>query len=423
MQNPFIFAMKNLTTAAKLLKLKPKFVAALKKPEHIWNVEIPVVRDNKKTETFHGYRVQYSGARGPYKGGIRFHPATDLNEVKALAFWMAVKCATVGIPYGGAKGGITVDPKQLSHGELERLTRAYTRALYDYIGPEKDIPAPDVNTNPHMMAWMMDEFSKIRGCNVPGVVTGKPLEIGGSQGREEATGRGGFYVLEELAKKLKLNPKKTRVIVQGFGNVGYHFARFAYKAGYQIIGLSDSQGGILSLDGTSMDPENVMASKLKRGRIHGCYCIGSVCDCVHFTQVTNEELLTTPCDVLVPAALENQLTKQNAKQVKARVVLELANGPTTPDADIIFKRKKIILVPDVLANAGGVTVSYFEWVQNLQNFYWTAAEVDARLKPIMVRAFNEVWEMAAKKKTTLRMGAYCVAIERIARAMELRGMV
>ncbi len=414
MGNPFIFAMQNLTTAAKLLKLKPKFVVALKKPEHIWNVEIPVVMDSKKTEVFHGYRVQYSSARGPYKGGIRFHPATDLNEVKALAFWMAVKCATVGIPYGGAKGGVTVDAKQLSPRELEQLSRGYIRTLYDYIGPEKDIPAPDVNTTPQIMAWMMDEFSKIKGYNVPGVVTGKPLEVGGSQGREEATGRGGFYVLEELAKKLKLNPKKTRIVVQGFGNVGYHFARFAYKAGYQIVGLSDSKGGIVSRE-SSIDPEAVMQTKMKKGSVQTYTTHG-------LTRITNEEILTSSCDILVPSALENQLTKQNAKDVKARVVLELANGPTTPDADAILKRKKIIVVPDVLANAGGVTVSYFEWVQNLQNFYWTAAEVDSRLKPIMIRAFNEVWDMAVKKKTTLRMGAYCVAIDRIARAMELRGI-
>lgn len=413
--------MENLKTAARLLRLKPRLVSVLKKPEQVIDVEVPVVMDNKETKKFHGYRVQYSSARGPYKGGIRFHPETDLNEVKALAFWMAVKCAVVGIPYGGAKGGMTVDPKQLSRGELERLTRSFTRAIASHIGPEKDIPAPDVHTNPQIMAWMMDEFSKIRGYNVPGVVTGKPLELGGSAGREEATGRGAFYVLVEIAQKLRLNPKKTRVVVQGFGNVGYHFARFAYKAGYQIIGLSDSQGGIHSLEGTSMDPENVMESKLKRGRIHGCYCIGSVCDCTHFKQVTNEEILTTPCDILVPAALENQITKKNAGVIKARVVLELANGPTTPDADTILKRRKITVVPDVLANAGGVTVSYFEWVQNLQQFYWTADEVDARLKPIMIHAFHEVWEMAIKKKTTLRMGAYCLAIDRIARAMELRG--
>ena len=421
MSNPFIFAIQNFVRVARLLRLTPKVVAALKKPEHIWNVEVSVLMDTKKKETFHGYRVQYSSARGPYKGGIRYHPDVDIHEVKALAFWMAVKCAVVGIPFGGAKGGIAVDPKKLSHRELEALTRGYTRAIAEHIGPEKDVPAPDVHTSPQIMAWMMDEFSKIRGANTPAVVTGKPIEIGGSQGREEATGRGGVMILNALARQHKLNPKKTRIVIQGFGNVGYHFARFAFAAGYQIIGIADSQGGILSLKGTSMDPDNVMRAKEKRGRIHGCYCVGSVCDCTNFTSVTNEELLTTPCDILVPAALENQLTKKNANSVQAKVVLELANGPTTPEADTIFKRRKILVVPDVLANAGGVTVSYFEWVQNLQQFYWTKDEVNARLQPIMERAFIEVSEAAQQHKTSLRMGAYALAIGRIARAMELRG--
>ncbi|MFH1867169.1 MAG: Glu/Leu/Phe/Val dehydrogenase [Patescibacteria group bacterium] len=414
-------AMQQFKKATGYAKVSPEALEQLKKPERVLQFSLPVVVDNGTTRIFEGYRVQYSSARGPYKGGLRYHPQTNLDEVKALAFWMGIKCAVVDIPLGGGKGGITVDPKKLSKEELERLTRALTRRLVPFIGPEQDILAPDVNTTPEMMGWIVDEYSRVIGKKVPGVVTGKPLELGGSQGRAEATGMGGLMVLNELVKKLKLNPKQTRIIVQGFGNVGYNFAKLAFEAGYKIIGLSDSQGGIYSKKGISMDPEHVMQDKKARGLIAGCYCMGTVCDCKNFKQVTNKQLLELPTDILVLAALENQVTGENAGRIKAKVVFEMANGPTTPEADVKLAKRKIIVVPDVLANAGGVTVSYFELVQNLGQYYWTEKEVIEKLKPIMTRAFGDIWQKAQELKIDLRTAAFVLAVERIGKAIEARG--
>lgn len=418
--NAFNNAMEQLKKSAELINLEVSVWERLKKPENILQVSLPVKMDSGELKVFEGYRVQYNNSRGPYKGGLRFHPKTDLNEVKALAFWMAIKCAVVGIPYGGAKGGITVDPKKLSVGELERLTRVFTQKLANFIGPEKDIPAPDVYTNPQIMAWMVDEYSKIKGYNVPGLVTGKPVEIGGSLGRNEATGLGGFFVMEQLAKKIKLNPKKTTVAIQGFGNVGYNLAVFLHKAGYKIMAVSDSQGGIWNKNGHDMDPEEVMKAKKEKGQIDGCYCRGTVCDCLNFAKIDNEKLLQLSVDILVPAALEGAINEKNVGRVKAKIVLEMANGGITPEAEEKLNKKGVVVVPDVLANAGGVAVSYFEWVQNLQNYHWSLEEVNKRLEKIMSESFDEVWQRKEKYQTNLRMGAFALALERIGAAMKVR---
>ncbi|NMC51393.1 Glu/Leu/Phe/Val dehydrogenase [Candidatus Kuenenbacteria bacterium] len=418
--NAFNNAMEQLKKSAELINLEASVWERLKKPENILQVSLPVKMDSGELKVFEGYRVQYNNSRGPYKGGLRFHPKTDLNEVKALAFWMAIKCAVVGVPYGGAKGGITVDPKKLSVGELERLTRVFTQKLANFIGPEKDIPAPDVYTNPQIMAWMVDEYSKIKGYNVPGLVTGKPVEIGGSLGRNEATGLGGFFVMEQLAKKIKLNPKKTTVAIQGFGNVGYNLAVFLHKAGYKIMAVSDSQGGIWNKNGHDMDPEEVMKAKKEKGQIDGCYCRGTVCDCLNFAKIDNEKLLQLSVDILVPAALEGAINEKNVGRVKAKIVLEMANGGITPEAEEKLNKKGVVVVPDVLANAGGVAVSYFEWVQNLQNYHWSLEEVNKRLEKIMSESFDEVWQRKEKYQTNLRMGAFALALERIGAAMKVR---
>ncbi|MBI3626518.1 Glu/Leu/Phe/Val dehydrogenase, partial [Candidatus Uhrbacteria bacterium] len=356
-----------------------------------------------------GFRVQYNSARGPYKGGLRYHPQTDLDEVKALSFWMAIKCATVDIPYGGGKGGITVDSKKLSQGELERLTRTFTRALKDFIGPQIDIPAPDVYTNSQIMAWIVDEFSKIQGKFTPAVVTGKPLNLGGSLGRSMATGQGGFFVWQELAGLKKIVPAKTTVAIQGFGSVGESFAEIASHAGYKVVAVSDSKGGVYAAGG--LDLRQLKAHKEKTGRVEG------------FTgakNISNEALLELPVDLLVPAALENQITDKNAKKIKARYVLELANGPTTPEADVVLFKNGITVIPDVLANAGGVTVSYFEWQQNLADEKWTEKQVNDKLAVKMSAAFKSVWQSAEKHKTDLRTAAYILAVKRIIEAIKLK---
>lgn len=410
--NPFKSAMAQLKKAANFLPLEDEtWINFLKSPERLMEFSLPVKMDDGSLRVFTGYRVQYNSARGPYKGGLRFHPDTDINEVKALAFWMAIKCATVDIPYGGGKGGITVDTKKLSQGELERLTRALARALKDFIGPHKDVPAPDVYTNPQTMAWIVDEYSKAVGKFTPAVVTGKPLELGGSQGRGMATGLGGFYVLEELAKLHKMNPAKTSIAIQGFGNVGESFAEIASKAGYRAVALSDSKGGIYNPRG--LDVKKVRKHKKETG---------SVQNFEEAKNVSNKALLELPVQVLVPAALENQITDSNAGRIKAKIVLELANGPTTPEADIKLFKKGVTLVPDVLSNAGGVTVSYFEWAQNLQGYYWTEKEVNQKLKEKMSAAFQAVWQMGQKYKVDLRTAAYILAVKRIVEALKLRGV-
>ncbi|MFA4818255.1 MAG: Glu/Leu/Phe/Val dehydrogenase [Patescibacteria group bacterium] len=403
-------ALSQLKRATDQMNLSGSVIEQLKKPERILQLALPVVMDNGEVKVFEGYRVQYSSARGPYKGGIRYHPKTNLDEVKALGFWMVIKCAVVGIPLGGAKGGVTVDPKKLSTSELERLTRAFARQLSLFIGPDKDILAPDVNTTPEIMGWIMDEYSRVVGRQVPGVVTGKPLSLGGSQGRVPATAQGGFYVLTELLSKLKLNPKKLTAAVQGMGNVGGMTAVLLWQAGVKIVAMSDSTTAIYNSKGLNV------AEVEKYKKAHG-----SLAGYKEATKIDNRKLLLLPVDILIPAALENQITKDNAGKIKARIVFEMANGPTTPEADVKLAKKGVVVVPDVLANAGGVTVSYFELVQNLQQYYWDEGEVLAKLKPIMVQAFKHVWERAQQLKIDLRTAAYVVALERIAQAIEARG--
>lgn len=413
--------MKQLAKAAEALALDENALELLKRPQRVHEVAIPVKMDSGKIKNFRGYRVQYNNARGPYKGGIRFHPQVDLSEISALAFWMALKCAVVGIPFGGAKGGIEVNPKELSPREIEELSRGYVRALFLELGPKIDIPAPDVYTNPQIMGWMMDEYSRMRGYTSPGAFTGKPVETGGIVGRDTATADGGLIALEKVREKLGKQVNDMTIAIQGFGNAGYNFALRAHEAGYRIIAVSDSKGGIKAKNGNGLDPNVVMANKKEKGLIDGMYCVGSVCDAENYEPVSNADLLELSCDVLVPAALENQITKENVERIQAKVILELANGPTVPEADDILFKKGIIVVPDILANAGGVTVSYFEWLQNLQNDAWSREEVHKRLQSIMGTAFDAVWEAKMKYDTDMRTGAFILAIERIVSAMRGRG--
>jgi glutamate dehydrogenase/leucine dehydrogenase len=424
--NPFLNALKQLKTAADLMKLEASVLEILQKPKRILEFSIPIKMDDGTLKVFEGYRVQYNDARGPFKGGIRFHPETDLSEVKALAFWMTIKCATVGIPMGGAKGGVTVDPKKLSTAELERLSRGYTRAVADFIGPEKDVPAPDVNTTPQIMAWIMDEFSKIKGFNNPGVVTGKPLEVNGSKGRDTATAQGGFYILEKALEKIKLTdekgqPKTTNseitVAIQGTGNVGGNMAKILAKNGFKVVAISDSKGGIVrksKINGfESLDVPGAMKWKKENGSLEGFPGTEAI---------SHKELLELPVDILIPAAMENQITDENVDKIKANIILELANGPTTPEADAKLFKRGITVVPDVLANAGGVTVSYFEWCQNIRNYYWEEDKVISRLEKIMKESFDEVWAIKEKYGIDMRTAAFVLAITRIAEAIRMRGI-
>jgi glutamate dehydrogenase/leucine dehydrogenase len=381
----------------------------LKYPQKIIEVSIPVQMDNGRLKIFQGYRVQHNDIRGPFKGGIRYHPLVDLDEVKSLAFWMAMKCAVVDIPYGGAKGGITVDVKNLSQNEIERLTRGYVRAIADFVGPDKDIPAPDVYTNPQIMAWYMDEYSHIQGINTPACVTGKPLEIGGSLGRDTATGYGGFIVLDSILKKSKIKAKT--VAVQGFGNVGLHFAKKAQEKGYKIVAVSDSKGGIFNSNGINVKKLESFKEKT-----------GSVQNFPDSKNISNEKLLELKVDILVPAALENVINNSNAGRIKAKVILELANGPISLEASEKLFRKKILIIPDILANAGGVIVSYFEWVQNIRHFYWDLAKVNYHLNLQLNNAVEAVWRNVKKYQVDMRTAAYILAVKRIVQALKIRGI-
>lgn len=397
----------------------------LSNPDRIIEVSIPIRMDNGKIKIFRGFRVQHCNLPGPYKGGIRYHPEVNMEEVKALATLMTFKCSVAGLPLGGGKGGIIVDPKKLSPAELERLTRKYTERIAPFIGPETDVPAPDVNTDGQIMAWIADEYSKVSGKNALGVVTGKPLAFGGSLGREKATARGGFYVLSEIMKEKKLQPEETTVSIQGFGNAGANAARIFDEAGFQIIAASDSKGGIHCKDG--IQAIKAIQCKTERGSIHEC----TVADKVDYhvskgaacARITNEELLEIKCDILVLSALENQVTEKNADRIKAKMILELANGPVSPEADSILDKKGIVVIPDILANAGGVTVSYFELVQNQMNYYWSGEEVQQRLKHIMVSAFAKVSEMKEKYGCSFRMAAFITAFARLAELMKIRGII
>ena len=419
MQDPFKNAMQQLNNAAKILKLNQKVLTVLKGPKKVLEAKIPVKMDNGSTKLFQAYRVQYNNTRGPFKGGIRFHPKVNLSEIKALSFWMTIKTAVIGIPMGGSKGGVIVDSQKLSPAELERLSRAYMKAFYKNLGPKLDVPAPDVYTNAQIMDWMADEYAKLTGHKQPAVITGKSVEAGGSLGRDTATAGGGFFILETLAKKLKIQPKKTKMIVQGFGNVGANFAHLAYHAGYKIIGVSDSHTGLFDQTGQGLDYHIIEHIKRgSKGMVDICDCHDIKCSCRNHQHLSNQQILEQNCDILVLAALENQITKANAKNIKAKILIELANGPVTPDADCILFGKKQIVIPDVLANAGGVTVSYFEWLQNLKNQRWTRRQVKNKLKPMMIKAFNQVWNASKKYKTDLRTAAFMRAIEKIAKAIK-----
>ncbi|VVB94162.1 Glutamate dehydrogenase [uncultured archaeon] len=379
-------------------------------PKRSFTVHFPVRMDSGKIKMYVGYRIQYNDARGPAKGGIRFHPELTLDDVRDLSFLMTLKCAVVNIPFGGSKGGVVVNPKEISRNELERITRGYIRAIEEYIGPFKDIPAPDVYTDEKIMVWILDEFERIKGEHIPAVVTGKPIELGGSRARSYSTSLGGIYVLEEAMKKTGMKKSEVKIAVQGFGNVGENAARILHEKEYNVIAVSDSKGGIIKDDGLYIPA--VIKHKDETG---------SVVDFPGSRNITNAELLTCECDILIPAALSDQLNKENAHDVKAKLVLELANAPTTREADDIFFDKSIMLIPDVLANAGGVVVSYFEWSQNLNSDYWEEEKVLEKLKKIMITAFNDVHALCQDQKCRMRRSAYSLALKRILHAEKLRG--
>ncbi|MFH1605752.1 MAG: Glu/Leu/Phe/Val dehydrogenase [Nanoarchaeota archaeon] len=402
-------AVSQFNKAAKILKLNESVIELLTQPKRIIHVSIPIKMDDKSLKTFQGFRVQFNDMRGPTKGGIRYHHEVDMEEVKALAFLMTWKNTIVDIPFGGAKGGIICNPKELSEAELERLSRGYIQAMYQFIGPEKDIPAPDVYTTPQIMAWMMDEYHKFQGHNVFGMITGKPIELGGSKGRDIATALGGTFVLEEALQKMKL--QKPTIAIQGFGNAGRTAAKLLSDKGYKIVAVSDSHGGVYNEKG--LDLKALMSHKDKTS---------SVKDFKDAKNISNEKLLEIECDVLIPAALGNQIRKDNAQKIKAKIILELANGPVTSEARELLFKKGIMSIPDILANAGGVTVSYFEWVQNNTGDSWTHEEVYARLKDKMVEAFDSVYEVYEEENVDMGLAAQILAIKRMVRVMELRGI-
>ena len=404
-------ALRQFQIAAEMLGLKRGVRELLSNPKRELTVNFPVKLEDGSVRVFTGYRVHHTTVPGPTKGGIRYHPDVTLNEVRALAMWMTWKCAVVGLPYGGAKGGVICNPKELSLQELEHLTRRYATEISMLIGPESDIPAPDVGTNPRIMAWIMDTYSMHRGYSVPAVVTGKPISIGGSQGRVEATGRGCMIVAREAAKHLGMPLAGARVVVQGYGNVGSIAAMLLQEQGCKVVAASDSGGGVYN-------PKGIDAADLLRHKEH----TGSVIGYRGSEAVTNDDLLELPCEILVPSALEGQITKDNADRIKARMVVEGANGPTTPEADAILQGRKVFVVPDILANAGGVVVSYFEWVQDLQSFFWTEEEINERLERIMVRSFREVLETSQEKQVHMRTGALVRAVSRLNDALLTRGI-
>jgi glutamate dehydrogenase len=408
--NPLIIVQKQIKNACDLLGVEESVYEVLKEPMRVLEVSIPVQMDDGTVKVFKGYRSQHNDALGPTKGGIRFHPDVTLDEVKALSMWMTFKCGVVGLPYGGAKGGVAVNPKELSKEELQRLSRGYIRAITSIIGPNKDIPAPDVNTNMQIMAWMVDEYNKIVGYNSPAVITGKPLIYGGSKGRTAATGYGVALMAREAIKRLHTDFKNCTVAIQGFGNVGSHTALNFQRLGAKIVAISDVYGGIYNKGG--IDVERLVEHVNRTG---------AVCNFEGSTSITNEELLKLDVDILVLAALENQITSVNAVEVKAKIICEGANGPTTPEADKILAERGVFVVPDILTNSGGVIVSYFEWVQNLMNYYWAEKEVEERQEIIMVNAFNAIYELAKLYKVDMRTAAYMISIKRIYEAMKIRG--
>jgi len=415
----FAEASERLEEAATHVSVSEDTIERLREPKASLIVSIPVRMDNGDLKIFTGYRVRYNDTRGPTKGGIRYHPKVTIDEVESLAFWMTFKCALVNLPFGGAKGGITVDAKKLSKFEIERLSRGYISAIADFIGPDVDIPAPDMYTNQIIMGWMMDQYSTIQRKIVPGVITGKPITMGGSQGRDTATATGAFFVMENLMKKMGRMPRDTTVAVQGFGNVGAPLAEYMFHAGYKVVAVSDSKGGIYSEHGLHIP--SVKQFKESSRKLKSAYCEGSVCNIREHKAITNEELLTLDVDVLVPAALEDQITEKNAKDIKARIILEAANGPTTPKADKILEEKGVFVIPDILANAGGVTVSYFEWVQNRMGDYWSAERVHKQLQEKIIPETEKIWAISQERSITMRTAAYIHALNRIEEAVNARG--
>lgn len=410
-ENVWQMAQGQLDDVARIIGLDANVHAYIREPKRILEVSIPVSMDAGAVKMFRGFRVQHNMSRGPSKGGIRFHPDVSLDEVKALAMWMTWKCALVNIPFGGAKGGVICDPKTMSLQELEHLTRRFTIEISIIIGPEKDIPAPDVYTTPQIMAWIMDTFSMQHGYSIPGVVTGKPISIGGSLGRDKATARGCMFIVDEAMRVLNIPREGARVAIQGFGNAGLHAAELMSQAGYRIVAASDSRGGVANPKG--LDVRKLIAHKAETGTLGGLADAESI---------TNKDLLEYDCEILIPAALEKVITAENAPRIKAKIIAEAANGPTLPEADAILHDRGIMVLPDILANAGGVAVSYFEWVQDRQENFWEESEINDRLKQKMVRAFRETHEQATRFKVNLRQGAYAVAVGRVAEATSVRGL-
>ena len=415
----FTDASSRLERALKYVSISDDAIERLKYPKASLSVSIPVRMDNGTLRIFQGYRVRYDDTRGPGKGGVRYHPNVSIDEVQSLAFWMTFKCALLDLPFGGAKGGITLNPKELSKAELERLSRGYIEGIADFIGPDVDILAPDVYTNEMIMGWMMDQYSIIQRKISPAVVTGKPLTMGGSRGRDTATGTGAFHVIHSLLPKLDKKPANTTVAVQGFGNAGAIVADLLAKAGYQVVAVSDSQGGIYREKG--LDIASIRQYKQEHREITAIYCQDTVCHIMEHEAISNEELLALDVDVLIPAALENQITAENADRVRAKYIFEVANGPTTSEADRILESKGILVFPDILVNAGGVTVSYFEWVQNRSGLYWRLNEINERLKERMVTEAEKVWSFAQEFDTSLRNAAYAQAIARLGEALDAKG--
>ncbi len=412
-KNPFEMAKMQFDIVAEKMGLDENIRKYLKRIERSLIVSIPIVMDNGDLEVFEGYRVHHSTVRGPGKGGLRYSEGVFLDEVKALAMWMTWKNSLLNLPLGGAKGGVCVDPSKLSKKELERLTRRFTAEIINVIGPDIDIPAPDINTNPQIMAWIMDVYSMQKGKSVPGVVTGKPIEIGGSVGRETATGRGLYFILQAICEKLDLDLKSLKIVIQGFGNVGGNIAKILYEEGVKVIAVSDISGGLFDEQGLNI--KELLEWRDKNGLLKDFYKRD-------YFFVSNKDLLEIKCDVLIPASIENQITESNAYNLDCRVILEGANGPTTPEADEILERREIIVVPDILANAGGVCVSYFEYVQDLQSYFWKLDRINQELRNIMIEAFEEVYKISNEKKVTLRIAAYMIAISRLKKAIELRGI-
>lgn len=415
--------LNQIKKAERYLKPPAALINQLIKPQRILKSNLTLLKDNGRTVTFLAYRVQFNNARGPFKGGVRYHPQVGLDEIEALALLMAIKCAVVDLPMGGAKGGIKVDPKKLSRPELEKLSRAWVKSFFKHLGPEKDVPAPDVYTNEQIMAWMLDEFEKLTGEKSPAFITGKPVRLGGSQGRDTATAQGAYYVLEAVLKRIKYKNKRPTAVIQGFGNAGYHISQLLYQNGFKLIAASDSQGGIYDLRKKGMNPEALMETKQENGLFAGCYCSHSVCDCGNYKKITNQQLLGLETDVLILAALENQITAKNASVVKAKIILEIANGPVTQEADAILKQKGVLVIPDVLANAGGVTVSYFEWLQNKRNQSWSKEQVFRQLKNKMSIGLKQVWLVSQSYKVDLRTAAFILAVGRIVEAMKKKGRI